>query len=433
MELTRKLFEISWRLALLSLPWQTRIFWDAQLAGWPWEQGRISIYASWLLVTAAVLLGLTQKQKVLQTDFKRTIFWFLSALAGVTLVAMPYPTTAAIQWWLQVVLLLTFGIVLFKARVGLDKVFFWFALGLIPQALMGVWQFFGQTVFGSKWLGMAGQDPASLGVSVVQTQMGRYLRAYGGSPHPNILGAWMSFGLLIVFWLVSIKRTVVDRCPRWCWWLMGGLFSIALFYSFSRSAWLALAAGGLVFAIYSGLKNGFWKNKYLLLPVILLMILSVMHHDLVFTRLGSSNQRLETKSVVTRMQTIRDGVLIFQNKLWFGTGPNSELPVLARIKQINQSPAPLETPHLVWLLILVNYGIVGGLFVFGFGLFILRRFLDQWKHILVYDKSMIMSLGACLVVLGSLDHHLWTTWSGQIMAGLFFMALLSVIYSEEVE
>ncbi|HPN15377.1 MAG TPA: O-antigen ligase family protein [bacterium] len=433
MQLHRKLFEISWRLALLSLPWQTRIFWDAQLAGWPWEQGRISIYASWLLVTAAVLLGLTQKQKVLQTDFKRTIFWFLSALAGVTLVAMPYPTTAAIQWWLQVVLLLTFGIVLFKARVGLDKVFFWFALGLIPQALMGVWQFFGQTVFESRWLGMAGQDPALLGVSVVQTQMGRYLRAYGGSPHPNIFGAWMSFGLLLVFWLASIKRTAVDRCPAWCWRLMGGLFSMALFYSFSRSAWLALAAGGLVFAIYSGLKNGFWKNKYLLLPVILLMILSVMHHDLVFTRLGSSNQRLETKSVVTRMQTIRDGVLIFQNKLWFGTGPNSELPVLARIKQINQSPAPLETTHLVWLLILVNYGIVGGLFVFGFGLFILRRFLDQWKHILVYDKSMIMSLGACLVVLGSLDHHLWTTWSGQIMAGLFFMALLSVIYSEEVE
>ncbi len=417
----------------MSLPWQTRIFWEAELAGWPWEQGRISIYASWLLVAGAVLLGLTQQQKTLPVVFKRNIFWFLSALAGVTLVAMPYPTTAAIQWWLQVMLLLTFGIVLFKARVGLDKVFFWFALGLVPQALMGVWQFFVQMVFQSKWLGMAGQDPASLGVSVVQTQMGRYLRSYGGSPHPNILGAWMSFGLVVVFWLASIKRTAVDRCPRWCWWLMGGLFTTALFYSFSRSAGLALVAGGLVFVIYSGLKTGLWKNKYFLLPVILLILLSVLHHDLVFTRLGSSNQRLEAKSVVTRVQTIRDGVLVFQNKLWFGTGPNSELPVLARIKKIDQSAAPLETPHLVWLLILVNCGIVGGLFIFGFSLFILRRFLDQWKYIQVQDRAMIMSLGACLGVLGSLDHYLWTTWSGQIMVGLFFFGLLSVIYTQEVE
>lgn len=431
MELTRKLFDISWRLAIITLPWQTRIFREAELAGWPWEQGRLSFYASWLLVSSAVLLGLTRKQQSLPADFKRNIFWLLSALAGVTLVAMPYPTSGAIQWWAQIVLLSIFFVVLFKVRVGLDKFLFWLSVGLIPHALMGVGQFLTQEVVRSKWLGMAGQDPVSLGVSVVQTQAGRYLRAYGGLPHPNIFGGWMSFGLLIALWLMPVKNKIINHWSSWGWRLMVGLFSAGLFYSFSRSAWLAFALGWSMLLISGGFRNLFRINKYLMLPILILLGLSFLHHELVFTRLKSLDQRLEVKSVVTRMQTIRDGVWVFQNKPWFGTGPNSELPVLARLKNLNYSPAPLETPHMVWLLILVNYGIAGGLFVFGFSLFILRRLLDKWPGLLLQDRVLVISLGAVLAVIGSLDHYLWTTWSGQVLAGWFFFSLLTILYAQE--
>lgn len=379
----------------------------------------------------AIFLGLTQIKKTLPNDFKRNIFWLLSALAGVTLVAMPHPTTPAIQWWVQIVLLLIFCVVLFKARVGMDKALFWLAVGLIPHALLGVWQFFIQVVVQSKWLGMAGQDPVSLGVSVIQTQAGRSLRAYGGLPHPNIFGGWMSLGSLIVLWLLSIKREIINPWSKWGWWFLLGLFSAGLFYSFSRSAWLVFVLGWLVIMVHGGLRNLFRMNRYLMIPVLFLLSLSVLHHDLVFTRLGNSNQRLEVKSVTTRVQTVRDGVLVFQNKLWFGTGPNSELPVLARLKNIHQSPAPLESPHMVWLLILVNYGIVGGLFIFGFSLFLLRQAWEQWERLRVQDRALIMSLAVFLAVLGSLDHYLWTTWSGQALAGWCFFSLLSVLYTEE--
>ena len=49
-------FPWTWRLAVLALPWQTRWFQEGpRIAGYPWEEGRISIYASQLLMLLVVV------------------------------------------------------------------------------------------------------------------------------------------------------------------------------------------------------------------------------------------------------------------------------------------------------------------------------------------------------------------------------------------
>ncbi|MFA6504302.1 MAG: hypothetical protein WCT54_05265, partial [Patescibacteria group bacterium] len=268
MKLNREsIFEFAWRATILALPWQTRIFWDAQLAGWPWEQGRLSFYASWipmlLAIVTFVILGRVrrdpgiqkEKQNPFDLSLRRNLFWLVTALGACTIIASPPPIGAAAMWWIQIILLASFFIVLLRADVNPRKVAFWFVIALIQHALLAIWQFATQTVVGSSLLGMSTQLPIDLGVSVVQTSAGRFLRAYGGFPHPNILGGWMAVGLLIVLTSFPLLRGGKDR-PRSAaedrgLWSVEAVFTLALFYSFSRSAWLAAAVGFGFYALLS--------------------------------------------------------------------------------------------------------------------------------------------------------------------------------------
>ncbi|MHB8830580.1 MAG: O-antigen ligase family protein [Patescibacteria group bacterium] len=478
MGLSRKAYEIVWRLAILSLPWQTRWFVDAQLVGWPWEQGRISIYVAWLPLVATIILGIFQPKRALPFSFRRNLFWLIAALGACTIIAAPSPATAAIQWWIQVILLAAFFVTLFRTKVEPTKVAFWFVLSLIPHALLAIWQFATQTVIGSSWLGMASQNPANLGVSVVQTSVGRFLRAYGGFPHPNILGGWMATGLIMALWFNITPLKL--RGGKGVIWLIEGLFTLALFYSFSRSAWLAAAVGLVAFSLLSFSRmresskinksdgsppsalnlRGDDKKRWLsfAIPIILFVTLTIVHRDLVLTRADVQGSRLEQKSILTRIQTLRDGIGVFQAVPLFGTGPNSELPVLASLKKhwieedairiaaLGQFPGhpnswnadeyvrsrmaaigPLETPHMVWLLMLVNFGIVGSLFIFGFGLYLLQTLLNKWSSLDTHNKILLVTLISCQLILVTLDHYPWSLWSGQTLSALVVFAILSAV------
>jgi len=495
MTLNRRAFELAWRLAILTLPWQTRLFWDANLAGWPWEQGRASIYVSWLPLLVTIILGLFQPKRALPLALRRNLFWLIAALGACTVVAAPSPATAAMQWWIQIMLLAAFGITLLRAQVPSRKVAFWFVISLVPHAILAIIQFASQTVWASKWLGMAAQLPADLGVSVVQTTAGRFLRAYGGFPHPNILGGWMAVGLVISVWLLSLTSVGERACPVFFTgsriYIRGieGLFILALFYSFSRSAWLAAATGLVLFVLVSFLRKRESRIKEkqtlmdsrvssdspkddkikrplfaLVLPVALFVLLAIFHHDLVFTRLDAGASRLERKSVVTRLQTLRDGVYLFKAAPLFGTGPNSELPALASLKKqwieedsiritaLGQFPGhpnswnaeayvrsrmaaigPLEPPHMVWLLMLVNFGTVGALFIFGFGLFILRQIFEKWSSFSQHDRSLFIPLLSVLLIVGFLDHYSWSLWSGQTLSAIILFLMLHLLDSPRTD
>ncbi|MDD2786274.1 MAG: O-antigen ligase family protein [Patescibacteria group bacterium] len=495
MKLSREIiFEFAWRLSILALPWQTRFFLDAQLAGWPWEQGRLSFYASWipmlLAIVAFVILGQVRRdpgiQKERQNPFdlslRRNLFWLVAAFGACTVIASPTPIGAAAMWWVQVTLLAAFFVILLRADVNRRKVAFWFVVTLMPHALLAIMQFASQTVIGSSLLGMASQNPIDLGVSVVQTNVGRFLRAYGGFPHPNILGGWMAVGLLTALTLnpsptgagegsqiksFPLHRGGKDRPrsaaeDRWLW-SVEAVFTLALFYSFSRSAWLAAAVGLVVFTFLSlrakserrsNLQMGTASETLveqeiaalrrtplamtegegdchiaseaprndrkrlvltLAIPIILFAALTFIHRDLVLTRIDVGASRLEQKSVTSRMQSLKDGVDVFKSNLLFGTGPNSELPALASLKNITTSPSPLEPPHMVWLLILVNFGIVGTLFIAGFGLYLLRIILNKWNAIDTQNKTLIITLVTCQLILVTFDHYPWSLWSGQVL------------------
>jgi len=479
-----KAFQISWRLAVLALPWQTRWFAQApSVAGWPWEQGCLAFYASWIPMVVAIALGMRVARRPLPRLLQSRLFWLFVALGAVTVCAAPQPIEPAVQWWLQVTLLLSFFVTLLRADIPWRSFVNWFVISLIPHAILAVWQFRSQEAFASKWLGIAAQHPATLGTSVVQTAAGRFLRAYGGFPHPNILGGWMAVGMVMSVWLFNntplpplalrggIEPSLSVR-EGGRFWRPGelvavGLFTIALFYSFSRGAWLAAAIGISTIAVRTlvchsraplchSLESRLTREKgnpeinkklpmdprvreddkliRFVVPVVLFLTLAVIHRTMVFTRLDVQADRLEQKSVVTRLQSLRDGVRVYQAYALFGTGPNGELSALAQLDGVTKSPAPLEPPHMVWLIMMVNFGTVGALFILGFALSVLRRLMEVWNKIDFEMRALLLGLVTAWMVLATFDHYLWSLWSGlslSAIVGFVFLLALSTEFDKK--
>jgi O-antigen ligase len=410
--------ETTWRVAIFLLSWQARYFVEEpSVQGLSWEQGRLSFYVSWMpmLVTIGWVLWLDLKSKtplrlpLLKGEGLRKMMWLL---IGILLFLLPfffssYPR-ASLQWLVQAGLLLAFGWALFRLQVGWRRLAVWFVLSLVPHALLGLWQYADQFVYGSKWLGMATQDPLTKGVSVIESGGRRVLRAYGGFPHPNIFGGWLAAGLLV------LSSLFIQAKKRWecaVWSLLSVVFSIVLVLTFSRSAWftamLGLALSTCLFFFRIQEKR---RRLFVFLGALLLVVSATGYsvRELILPRLSIVG-RLEAKSIDERAQGWTEGWRFFWEHPFVGTG----------IGTYNKVHETLVPPHNVWLLALNEIGIVGllgVLLLFGFA---------AWK---AYRKKILFSaffLSALqtFFILSLFDYYLWSFWSGLGLA--FFMFTLS--------
>lgn len=408
------LFQFFWMASLLLFPWQTRWFRDASLLGWPWEQGRLSVYASWIFLVMTVLLG----QWCSRRRADPRIFRQIKLLMGGILISIGLAMLISgdsqarlvpvFQWLVQITILVAFAFTLWRVEVPWRRVGCVFVLSLLPHVLLGYWQYATQEVIASKWLGVASHLPQVRGTSVIEQGGSRVLRMYGGFPHPNIFGGWLAIGSVMS---VCLAMTSARGRLAMLWSLYAGMLSGALVLTYARSAWIAWIVGLLLLSVLS--LRGLVKKSlrwYLFLPALVsAFIPAAFQRDYILARVDPS-LRLEARSIDTRTQSLRDGLVLFQAHPWFGTGPNAELrdPILWR-RHLGD-PAPLEPPHMIYLLILVNLGIVGSALL----LFIAFRLRFFAFHMTRTAWPFIIPLG----ILGLFDHYLWSLWSGQSLAML---------------
>ncbi len=444
-EIRNTIFSFFWRLTILILPLQTRWFSEASLAGWAFEQGRLSFYISWIPLIATVVLGLFMPKTDLPKKLRVNLFWLIALTCAISIVSTPLDIRAASMWWVQILLLLSFFVTLLRADIKLVSILSWFIVSLIPHAFFAIYQALFQHVPGWSWIGVATQDPKNLGVSVVQTGDFRFLRAYGGFPHPNILGGFMAFGILISGWLFLrldelrskwIELSILAAIP---------LFTVALFYSFSRSAWLALAMGLIILLIFVVFNRTHQKLDPIKIAIFSIAVIAsfitfaFINQDYFLSRVGISPEpaRLEQQSTSARTDSLTNGIRVFQSHPIFGTGPNSELPALAlqnaTLFSKEGHPAnaglgdssPLEPPHNVFILILANFGIAGSLIIFGFLLFLLRQILNHWKLGDPNHRGLLLAALVSWLVISLFDHYLYTLWSGQLLSIITFFIIFS--------
>ena len=413
---------VLWRLAILLLPWQIRWFSEGPtvippvatggINGWPWEQGRLAVYASWIVMAATIVV--TSYKLQVSSDENRTTRY---GLVGLVLLAVPSLLTlsprATLQFWLQVGLLAGFVASLVRLRVTREQLATWFVISLVPHVLLAFWQWQTQIVIGTKWLGMSAQNSATLGVSVIEVMGQRILRVYGGFPHPNIFGGWLALAIPLRVWLISRGRSLILNS------LFLILFSSALVLTFARGAWIACVVGLVLMIVLSRVDRGrgdcgaggrgdlaptdtrrVWAAMSLI--VLVVGITAFQTRDLIWTRLQTT-PRLEAKSLDERGQGLENGWRLFVEHPLFGVGPGSAILGLSQ-----ESPDKTKTPvppHLVPLLILDEVGIIGLIGLIGLIGFVWRR-------------PFAFGPVAVLLALGLFDHYPWSLWSGQALTAM---------------
>ncbi len=291
-------------------------------------------------------------------------------------------------WWLTAGLLLQSGIA--AAEVALQSAAF-----LRPLALT--------------WPGDLAVNQS--GTSVVESLIGgRWLRAYGTLPHPNVLG-----GFLLVY-LAGPALGYLRTGGRV--WLLPWLVGVAaLWLTLSRGAWVAALAGG---AALLALLPGAYRGRALVLGVCALPValaLSLALPNVVLTRLtpeAASAAPLERLSLAERERFGQAGRQLWDRHRWLGVGAGAYMVAAADLTDLQ---APLEPPHSVPLLAGAELGVIGVALGAGLAIAIGRRLWAERGK----GTPAAAVFGAALIALAAsaaFDHFWWTMPPAQTLSWL---------------
>jgi O-antigen ligase len=427
-----KIIEYGLYLVVFLLPIQTR--WIIK-AGFN-EYQTYSLYGIDILLIIILLLFIICEMALLRLATagekhhnNRIICWFLGGFLLISAISSLLATNKLLALYKFSWLILGVGLFWLIARANYNKLKLIYAMfaGIFLQAILGIWQFLSQSSFSNKWLGLATHNPAQLGTSVVEfiarDGIGeRWLRAYGGLDHPNILGGVLAIGMLLLIGQMVIKQSFNAKFFKIINWIFLAIFSVALFFTFSRGAWLAVLAGGFFMLISFAIKRDLKSQKEMLIAIlfssILIGILFFQYNELVITRL-TDNSRLEIKSKVERVASYHEAIEMIKKYPITGVGLGNYTLALSR--QIpNQESFYYQPTHNVFLLIWAETGIFGLLFFIGLLINLFARCFTSRNNVAV--ASLIV-----LIILMSIDHWLFSLHFGI----LFFWLVLGIAASEE--
>ncbi|EKE20383.1 MAG: hypothetical protein ACD_8C00009G0005 [uncultured bacterium] len=409
----KKIVEIGTFLLVFLLPWQTR---------WIFEQGMIngnqneyltgSVYvADVVIVLVVVLLAINKYREnmiasIFKFSIKRWSAFFLFVILTAISVFWADNVMLAVQraGWILLAAILAFLIASFKSKT---RLLFCFISGLMLSAWLGIWQFFAQNAFASKWLGLASHSVVDGGVSYLEiysenSQMIRHLRSYGSFDHPNIFGYAMALGIILVLWLFYEKKR--GKNENIFLYVALVSFSFGLFSSLSRSAFLALILA--MVAVF--FRIGFLKIiKPLVVVFFILATLTFWHSELIFAR-TDFGARLEQKSINERALYFNQGKEIISENVFFGVGVGNYVQELT-VKNPKDSAWTYQPVHNVFLLVWAEVGFFAMLLLLAlsvsFGFY-------AWKKS-VFHFAMWLSLLSPIF----LDHWLWDLHFGVILLG----------------
>jgi O-antigen ligase len=415
-------------LYIFLLPWQTRWIWhQGFLNGQPWEFGTFCVYGTDIIFLIILLLFFFLPRHQIKNAERFSVLALIFFL--ICFISVFWANNKDIAWYsigrLAMAAIL-FWMVL-KTELKWTRLAVSFVLSGVLQSVIAIVQFFSQHIIANKWLGIATHSPEVLGDSVVGTATGRFLRAYGSLPSPNVLGGWLVVCLLVLVGLIFyIHRD--RRAQLWQVLLSTAAFSVmflGLIATFSRSAWISFGVAMLAMlciSIWTGdtFRAMIWAR--MAIWIVLLMTFSIIAFpELWQTRILSSG-RLEAASVTERVTRLNEATIIITQNWAPGVGVGNYTQALYN-NDTSKDVWDYQPTHNIYLLITAETGIFGGLifillvFEFmrsSFGVIRKKREkIDDWFLVL----TMVF---LALMIIGLLDHYLWTLSFGLV---LFWLTL----------
>jgi O-antigen ligase len=274
------------------------------------------------------------------------------------------PLKARIAWGN----VLIFWLVFLYAWLAWPSRWAWATFGglLVIQGAVAVLQFALQGPIGLPVVNEVAPYPTASGASVIEASGRRWLRAYGLTPHPNVLGGYL--GMMVCFvagaWLAS---------PRTRRWLLAplSLGAAGIFVSFSRSAWLGLGAAG-VYAMallrpwtrlpaMSAAQRRRWMGIAAGVGLALI-VLGAAFQDLLITRFLRLGNPLESASIRERIRDAGQAWMLIRNRPLRGVGTGTYIEALwAWANATGRAFPAFQHVHNVPLLAAAELGVGGAL------------------------------------------------------------------------
>ncbi|MBU4216424.1 O-antigen ligase family protein [Candidatus Parcubacteria bacterium] len=427
------------------LPLQTRwIIKAGEINGGYSEYKTMSLYGIdiLILVLLAVFVFYSfKKEKTVKVPFmKNALLSLVGGLEFIVFMSIFAGFDSHIALFLYGRFLLAIGLffVLVKFPIEKVRVIFWLAMGIFAQAALAIWQFLSQSSFAYKWLGLASHNPSDAGVSVVEVLGGdgiwqRWLRAYGGQDHPNILGGLLVVGILFLLFAYIKTLNKEENIANKIFLLFSFLYFtslLALFFTFSRTAWLGLALGVATMLAVAVVK----KNLLVYLQVLKIILFSGILFAVFYSQFGLlvddrlfGNTRLENISSSERSGLISDSIGIIKEKWFFGVGlGNYTLAEKAKIPdQVNWFYQPV---HNSFLLVWAEVGLFGFILFISLLQFIFGELFERAKRnqVDLYQIGIFLPL----IFMMMFDHWWWSLHMGVI---LFWFALGMLHKNEKID
>ncbi len=421
-KIIRKIIEYSFYFFVFTFIWQTKLI----LLPAETNYNEIAIYFNYaLLLVISLMTGFyfwRYKREKIKGKFSYDRFWV--ALAGWEFfiflsIFVSILTPISIFKYILFILSLSLFALMWFFKFDKKKLIYTFLFALLIQAFLGYYQFVNQETLANKYLGLAARETSTLGVSVLENSDGRILRAYGATSHPNIFGALMFFGIILIIFILldnnfSFKKKVFH-------YFVLAFFSLALILSFSRSAFLALFLSLSFIFLFFLIKDRKKFKKYLSICIFLLLTYATLFFifkPLIIDRFNFSS-RLEKISINEREEQLVGARDVILSNPWLGVGAGAYHQKILDLKP-DLKPYAAQPVHNVFVLIWAEIGIWG---LICFILFLLFVFSYNTASYHIYP----LFIGLFIFML--FDHWLFSLPFGLLF--LFFILSLTFYFLDD--
>jgi O-antigen ligase len=200
------------------------------------------------------------------------------------------------------------------------------------------------------------------------------------------------------------------------------VFTVALFFTFSRGAWLALLIGLFIFLVANYITRNKRVSGQVVKAVCLMMllagVLSFFYKDVVSTRIFGDG-RLEVKSASARVDMMGEAWEIIKDNSVLGVGFGNYSLALSK-QYPGRSAWSYQPVHNTFLLIWAEIGFIGLIFFVS---------ILAWMATILYRRKDYWGLAvlASLMIILTFEHWLWSLHFGMLL----FWLILGVIYKKE--
>lgn len=253
------------------------------------------------------------------------------------------------------------------------------AAGVLIQGAVAVLQFLSQGDLGLRWLGELHLSTEVDGISILWVQDRAWIRGYGLTDHPNLLGTLLAVGLLALTPAFGKSRGWTRAALAAA--LVAGF--LGLLTTFSRAAWIGFAAGVAVYLILGnarGTRPSVWalsgKPRVFGSALVLLAVLFLLpYRELVLSRVLTGDNPVEVRSISDRERDARLALDLIVAHPWTGVGAGGFEDAARALKP------DAVTVHDVPLLVTAELGLPGAalwLWLVAGSILVARRRLMRW-------------------------------------------------------